>query len=159
MTNATFIQQYLQYLNIHIIKVSMDRWIKMMQCIYGREYDWAICCSTDICSNRNGLGDDLTKWCSSEKDKHPVMWLIRCAVLSGFSHFPLFATPWTVAHQAPLSMGFSRQEYWSGLPFPPPGDLPDSGTELMSPTSSALAGRFFTTGATWEARLWLTGRN
>ena len=41
MTNATFIQQYLQYLNIHIIKVSMDRWIKMMQCIYGREYDWA----------------------------------------------------------------------------------------------------------------------
>ena len=72
-------------------------------------------CSTDICSNRNGLGDDLTKWCSSEKDKHPVMWLIRCAVLSGFSHFPLFATPWTVAHQAPLSMGFSRQEYWRSL--------------------------------------------
>ena len=49
--------------------------------------------------------------------------------------------------------GFSRQEHWSGLPFPPPGDLPDSGTELLSLTSSALAGSFFTTGATWEAKL------
>ena len=54
----------------------------------------------------------------------------------------LFATLWTAVHQAPLSMGFSRQEYWSGLPFPSPGDLPDSGIEPMSP---ALAGRFFTT--------------
>ena len=43
------------------------------------------------------------------------------------------ATPWTVACQAPLSMGFPRQEYWSGLPFPPPGDLPNLGIELMSP--------------------------
>ena len=52
----------------------------------------------------------------------------------------LFATPWTVAHQAPLSMEFSRQEYWSGLPFPSPGDLPDLGIKLMSPVSPALAG-------------------
>jgi len=44
-----------------------------------------------------------------------------------------FATPWTVAHQVPLSMGFSRQEYWGGLPFPSPGDLPDPGIEPMSP--------------------------
>ena len=51
-------------------------------------------------------------------------------------------TPWTVAHQAPLSMGFPRQEYWSRLPFPPPGDLPNPGIELASP---ALADRFFTT--------------
>ena len=49
-----------------------------------------------------------------------------------------FAIPWTVAHQAPLSMGFSGQEYWSGFPFPPPGDLPD-------PTSLAITGKFFTT--------------
>ena len=49
------------------------------------------------------------------------------------SHARLFATPWTVAHQAPLSMGFSRQEYWSELPFPPPGDLPKTGVE-PSPT-------------------------
>ena len=50
-------------------------------------------------------------------------------------------TPWTMAHQAPVSMAFSRQEYWSGLPFPSPGALPDPGAE---PASSALAGRFFT---------------
>ena len=48
------------------------------------------------------------------------------------------ATPWTAARQAPLSMGLSRQEYWSGLPFPPPGDLPDPGIELMTPLSPAL---------------------
>ena len=58
------------------------------------------------------------------------------------------ATPWTVAHQAPLSVGFSRQEYWSGLPCPPPGDRPDPGIELVSLKSAALAGRFFTTSIT-----------
>jgi len=52
------------------------------------------------------------------------------------------ATPWTVAHQAPLSTGFCREKYWNGLPFPSPGDLPNPGIE---PTSPALAGRFFTT--------------
>ena len=52
--------------------------------------------------------------------------------------------PGTVAHQAPLSKGFSRQEYWSGLPFPSPGNLPDPGVEFVSP---ALAGGFFTTNA------------
>ena len=54
----------------------------------------------------------------------------------------LFVIPWAVVHQAPLSMGFFRQEYWSGVPFPPPGDLPDPGIE---PTSAVLAGGFFTT--------------
>ena len=54
------------------------------------------------------------------------------------------ATPWTVAYQAPLSMEFSRQEYWSGLPFPSLGDLPDPGIEPTSLASLALAGRFFT---------------
>ena len=63
-----------------------------------------------------------------------------------------FATPWTAAHQARLSMGFSRQEYWSGLPCPPPGDLPNPGIEPTSPVSPALAGGFFTTGTTWEAQ-------
>ena len=66
-------------------------------------------------------------------------------VLSRFSRVRLFVTPWTVACQAPLSMGFSRQEYWSGLPCPPAGDLPDSGIELTSVTSPALASSFFTT--------------
>ena len=53
--------------------------------------------------------------------------------VKSLSHVRLFATPWTVAHQAPLSMGFSRQEYWSGLPFPSPGDLPSPGIEAGSP--------------------------
>ena len=59
------------------------------------------------------------------------------------SHVQLFATPWTITHQAPLSMGFSRQEYWIWLPFPPPGDLPDSRIEPASPGSPVLAGKFF----------------
>ena len=54
-------------------------------------------------------------------------------------------SPWTVAHQAPLSMGFSKQEYWSGFPCPPPGDLPDPEIEPVSPVAPALVGRFFTT--------------
>ena len=57
----------------------------------------------------------------------------------------LFATPWTVVHQAPLSMGFPRKEYWSGLPFPPPGHLPDPGIKPTSPVSPAVAGGIFTT--------------
>ena len=63
----------------------------------------------------------------------------------------LCVTRWTVAHQAPLSMGFSRQEYWSGLPCIPPGNFPDPGIEPKSLTSPALAGRFFTTRAPWKA--------
>ena len=63
----------------------------------------------------------------------------------------LFLTPWTVARQAPLSMGFSRQEFWSGLLCPSPGDLPDPGIEPTSPMSPALTVGFFTTGATWKA--------
>ena len=55
-----------------------------------------------------------------------------------FSRVQLFVTPWTVAHQAPLSMEFSQQAYWSGLPFPPPGDLPNPGIESESSVSSAL---------------------
>ena len=53
--------------------------------------------------------------------------------VKSLSHVQLFAAPWTVAYQAPPSMGFSRQEYWSGLPFPSPGDLPNPGIEPRSP--------------------------
>ena len=63
-------------------------------------------------------------------------------VVQSLSHAWLFANPWTVALQASLIMGFSRQEYWSELPFPSPGNLPDTGIEFVSPT---LARRFFTT--------------
>ena len=60
-----------------------------------------------------------------------------CVVLSRFSHVWLFATPWAVARQAPLSMGFSGQGFWSGLPCPPPGDLPNPGIEPRSPALQA----------------------
>ena len=64
--------------------------------------------------------------------------LLLLLLLRLFSLAQLCVTPWTAAHQAPLSMGFSRQEYWGGLPFPSAGDLPDPGIEPMSPVSPAL---------------------
>ena len=67
------------------------------------------------------------------------------------------ATPWTVAHQAPLSLEFSRQEYQGGLPFPPPRDLPNPGIKPTCPESAALAGGFFTTSAPWEALCYTVG--
>ena len=76
--------------------------------------------------------------------------LVGC-MLSHFSCVQLFVTPFTVGRQAPLSMGFFRQEYWSGLPCPPPVDLSNPGIEPVSLTSPALAGGFFTTSTTWEA--------
>ena len=76
-----------------------------------------------------------------QKHIHPFMF----AAGQLLSRALLFVTSWTVAHQSPLFIGFPRQEYWSGLPFPPPGDLSDSWIKPMSPVSPALAGEFFTT--------------
>ena len=73
--------------------------------------------------------------------------LLMC-VLSRFSHVQLFATVLIVACQAPMSLGFSRQEYWNGLPCPPPRNLPDPGIEPESFMSPALAGGFFSTSIT-----------
>ena len=82
-----------------------------------------------------------------------------CAcVLSHFSCIQLFVTPGTLARQAPLSMEFSGQEYWSRLPFPPPGDFPNPGIEPASLLSTAWTGRFFTTSATWEGQCDLDAR-
>ena len=78
-----------------------------------------------------------------------------CVCVCMLSHVWLFTTPWTVACQAPLSMEFSRQEYWSGLPFPSPGDLPDPEIEPASLVSLALAGRFFTTVPPEKPQMWL----
>ena len=64
-------------------------------------------------------------------------------------------TSWIIVHQAPLSMEFSRQEYWSGMPFPPPGDLPNAGTEPLPLKSPALAGRLFTSRTNW-ATIYIT---
>ena len=89
--------------------------------------------------------------------KYIYICYICCAVLSRFSRDRLFVTRQTVAHQAPLSMGLSRQECPSGLPCPPPADLFNPGVKpasLMSPALAALAGRFFTTKATWEAYIY-----
>ena len=73
-------------------------------------------------------------------------------MLSHFSHVQLFATPWSVALQDPLSMGFSRQEYWSGLPCPPLGHHPNPGIEPESLTSPALAGGLYITSTTRKLR-------
>ena len=73
---------------------------------------------------------------------------------SPFSRVRCYAILWTVAYQAPLSVGFSRKEYWSGLLYSSPGDLPDLGIELRSLKSPVLAGGFFfTTSTTWEAQM------
>ena len=85
------------------------------------------------------------------------VWVCAWCVLSRFRNLWLFVTAWNVAHQVPLSMGFFRQEYWSGLPCPAPGDLPDPGIKLSFLMSPALAGRFFTANATREARSFLLG--
>ena len=71
-----------------------------------------------------------------------------CVCMHVLSHVQLFATPWTVAHQVLLPMEFSKQEYWSGLPFPTPGDLPNARIKPVSPVFPALAGGFFTTEST-----------
>ena len=91
---------------------------------------------------------------STQTDAVPVtqalqaVWLsVMCVCVQSISR--VFVTPWTVACQASLSVEVSRQEYWSGLPFP--GHLPDPEIEPTSLGSLALAGRFFTTRATWEA--------
>ena len=80
------------------------------------------------------------------------MWFVKVLLLlSHFSRVRLFMSLWTVTLQAPLLMGFSRQEYWSGLPCPPPGHLPDPGIKPTTLTPPTLAGRFFTTRASWDA--------
>ena len=75
----------------------------------------------------------------------------KCAHAKSLHCVQLFVTPWTIACQVSLSMGFSRQESWTGLPCPPPGDLLHPGMKPRSVTSPALAGRLFITSITWEA--------
>ena len=71
-----------------------------------------------------------------------------CACMHMLNHVQLFVIPQTVGHKTLLSMEFSRQEYWRGLPFPSPEDLPEPGIKITSVASHALAGRFFTTAPT-----------
>ena len=80
---------------------------------------------------------------------------VYARVLSRFSRVQRFVTLWTVAYRVPHPMGFSKQEYQTGLPCPPPGDLPDSGVKPTCLMSPALAGSFLTTSATWEAPIYM----
>ena len=89
--------------------------------------------------NRTGFSES-SSWSVDAMPCHAMLWY---AMLSRFSRVRLFVTPWTVARQASLSMDFSRQEHWSGLPCPPPGDHPYSGIEPTYLTSPALSGGFF----------------
>ena len=99
-----------------------------------------------------------TSWWQEHVSFHAYSFCFTFILLQYFPlHFSnyrrvwFFVTSWTVVYQAPLSMGFSRQEYWSGLPCPSPGDFPDAGIKPVSLMSPALAGRFLTTSTTWEA--------
>ena len=95
---------------------------------------------------------DKKEWITHRDQTKPqnirnyVVWLLN--------HVWLFVTPWTVARQSPLSMGFPRQECWSWLPFPTPRDFRNQVTEPLSLASPALVGRFFTTSTTWEVQKW-----
>ena len=100
------------------------------------------------------LGDATPRRSRRKSATYSQAAVLVC-VLSCFSHVWHFVTSRTVAHQAPLSVGLSRQEYWSGWPLSPIGDLPNPGIEPSCLTSPALAGGFFITGATWEAQLLL----
>ena len=82
--------------------------------------------------------DIMTEWVKTHVNTILTLHMkkeVKSSEVKSLSRVRLFATPWTVAHQAPPSMGFSRQEYWGGLPFPSPGDLPNPGIEPGSPVS------------------------
>ena len=93
----------------------------------------------------------LALWVKDGFHLPPACVSLPLLLLSPFSHIRLFVILWTIAHQAPLTMGFSRREHWSGLPCPPPGHLPNPGIKPTSLLSPALTGEFFTTSAAWKA--------
>ena len=96
---------------------------------------------------QNHAHPDVIHFCSFRQFSSFIIFKVCMHVHAKSLQSCLFVTLRTVAHQAPLSMGFSRRESWSGLPCPPPGDLPNPGIKLMSLTFPALVGRFFTTSA------------
>ena len=100
--------------------------------------------STKLMANPNNLAQVIENWLCCRP-------FAGACVLSRFSHVQLFASLWPIACQAPLSMGFSRQDYWSGLPYAPAGDLSDPGIEPISVMSPVLSGGFFTTSVTLAA--------
>ena len=129
------------------------RWsLRGLNCFWGRERTPRKSAKTGV---RRGLSRSLGSPMACHGQGPPSCWqllpLCVCVCAKSFQLFQLLAILWTVAHQVPLSMGFSRQEYWSGWSCSPPGDLPDPRIEPTSLRSPALAGGFFTTSTTWEA--------
>ena len=99
-----------------------------------------------------------TSKCSAHLEQWTLLWsmfLYLSVCVQSLSRLRLFVAPWTVACQPPLPMDFSRQEYWSGVPFPASEDLPEPGIKTTSLGSPALSGGFFTGSATWGAVLYL----
>ena len=112
---------------------------------------------TNIQINREKLKNVKEEWtgsCMMQRLKSSCVCLCVCGCVCAqlFSHVRLYVTPWTVAHQAPLSMGLPKQEYWRGLPFPSPWDFPNPVTKPTLLASPILVARFFTTSATWETQ-------
>ena len=101
-------------------------------------------------SQGSNLGLLHCRWILDHRATWEALFDICACMCAKLLQSCLFVTPWTVVHQVPRSVGSYRQEYWSGLPCPFPGDLSDSGIE---PASPALAGGFFTTSAIWEAHM------
>ena len=120
----------------------MIRWHHRLAPGNGKEQRNMVCCSPWGCKE-----SDTTERLNNKSCTVFAMSLLceEAVLYHVLSRVPLFVTPWTVACQVPLSMEFSSQEYWSGLSFPAPGDLPHTGIEPMSLVSPALADRFFTT--------------
>ena len=111
--------------------------------------------SLACCSLWEGRELDVTQWVNSNNmAKYVIVAVPSCSVAC--SCVQLFVTPCTVLGKAPLSMEYSRQGCWSGLPFPSPGDLPNPGNECASLVSPALAGRFFTTELHGKPKRWET---
>ena len=123
----------------HIFLPQWVVWIQPLSWHIGR----TVLCGHPLCSPKQERQMDIV-WRRVEKTGQH-MAKIYVYMLSHFSHVRLFAALWTVGHQAPLSMGFSRQEYWSGLLYPPTGNLSNPGIKSVSLTSPALAGGFLTT--------------
>ena len=122
------------------------------QILYDIAYIWNLKHDTeDLSIKQKQTHRHSKQTCGFQEGGSRIDWEFGIVVLSRLGRVQLFAALRTVACQAPLSMGFSRQEYWSGLPCPPPGDLPHPGIESLSLMSPALTGKFFTTSATWEA--------
>ena len=108
-------------------------------------------CSTCLSSSRRLAWLAVIPW--SPRQQERASFNVQMFVLSHFSRVWCSVTPWTMATQAPPSMGFPKQEYWNELSFPSPGDLPNPGIEPESLLSPALAGGFLTTSITWEAHI------